>query len=104
MLEPDVAPILDFMLTLRSIPPWMSIYSSADNGCLHRMVATLKVKDSQSNYEGFTRSLLSIIPKPLWNSLEKVFFCLSSSVLSNDSKFCRKDEAFSLWNERCAPP
>jgi hypothetical protein len=76
-LEADVAPILDFRITLRSIPPWMSHYSSANNGCVHRIQATVKVKDSQSNFEGFTREVCSIIPKTQWKSLKKVLYHLS---------------------------
>lgn len=72
MVEPDVDKILDFMFTLRSIPPWMSCYSSGNNGCLHRIQATAKAKDSQSSYEGFVRGLRSVIPNMLSKSLKKV--------------------------------
>ena len=72
VLEPDVDQILDFMITLRSIPPWMSPYSSANNGCVHRIQATAKVKDSQSSYEGFIRALRSVISKMQLKSLKKV--------------------------------
>jgi hypothetical protein len=104
VLDTDVAPILDFTLTLSSIPQWMSIYSSASNGYVQRITATLKVDDSQSHYEGFTRALRSIVSTMLRKSLKKVFPCLSMSFVFNVSNFCSQDEALSLWNERCEPP
>jgi hypothetical protein len=51
----------------------MSIYSSAQAGCVHRIIVTLKVKDSQSNFENFTRILRSIISEMQWNGLEYFF-------------------------------
>jgi len=52
----------------------MSIYSSAEAGCIHKILLTAKIKDSQSNYEHFTRALCSIIPKSQWKRLESEFF------------------------------
>jgi len=76
-----VAPILDFRVSLTSIPPFFSTYSSARTGCVHRIVVTLKVKDSQSNYEDFTGLLRSIISKSQWKSFENVFSSFMCFVL-----------------------
>lgn len=77
--------VLDFMFILKSIPPWMSIYSSAKNGYVHRIRATLKVKDAELHYEDFLKGLLSIVPKMLRKSLGYVFsnISLTFSVLNS---------------------
>jgi hypothetical protein len=79
----------------------MSIYSMANNGCVHRILVTLQVKDSQSKYEGFTRALCSIIPKMQWSSLVQVLYYLSTSNVFNNSTFSSNEETLALWNGRC---
>jgi len=102
--ETDVTPILDFTMTFPSIPNWLIPYSTAPNGCVHRIFATMKLKGSQSNYEGFTRDLRLMLSELQCHSLEKVFFYLLKSCLLNVRLyFCRKSEALILWNKRCAP-
>ena len=71
--EPDTNPILDFTVTLRTVPPWMSIYSLAWASYVHRIIITLKVEDSQSNFENFTCFLHSIVSEMQWNCLEYFF-------------------------------
>jgi hypothetical protein len=65
--------ILHFQMLLTSIPPWMSIYSNANTGCVHRIAATMKVRASQSHYEDFTRNLRSTLSAMQCRYLEKVF-------------------------------
>jgi hypothetical protein len=100
--DPGAAQVLDFGITLRSIPPWMSMYSTAATGCIHRIVVTLKVEDSESNYDGFIKELCSIILKTQWNNFKYVksyFFCL---LLMSVQNFIRKESALDLWKERCS--
>jgi hypothetical protein len=103
--DSDVSPILDFRMTLTSIPSWMAIYSSAETGCVHNILATLRVDDSRSNYNDFTRNLCSILPKMQWDGLKKVFFSFLFYIsLLTIRNFGSHDEALTLWNERSAPP
>ena len=90
-----MVPILDFKITLRSIPPWMSIYSPAKAGCVHRIVATLKVKDSQSNYDNFTLALRSVIGyfKDAMEPFGVSIFFFLRLVLLIDSKFLQERES-----------
>jgi len=102
--ETDVTPILDFTMTFPSIPSWMIPYSTATNGCVHNIFATMKLKDSKSNYEGFTRGLRLILSELQCHSLEKVLFLfVKSCLLTVRLSFCRKSEALILWNKRCTP-
>ena len=41
-----MALIIDFRITLTSIPPWMLPYSSVATGCAHGILAIMKVKGS----------------------------------------------------------
>lgn len=70
MAEPNAASFIDIKMALPAIPPWMAIYSSADMGCMHRMVATLKVMDGEASYKDFTHVVRSIMPKMQWKALE----------------------------------
>ncbi len=54
----------------------MSVYSSAEVGCVHRVVATLKVMDGESNYKDFTHVVRSIMPRMQWKALEYVISLL----------------------------
>jgi hypothetical protein len=70
---------------------------------VHSIVATLKVKDSESNYEDFIRFLCSIVPKTQWIRLKYEFYYFLCFFELMFSYFHSKDEALILWNERCAP-
>jgi hypothetical protein len=72
----DLAMIADFVMTLKSIPTWLSPYSAAAAGCVHRIFATMKLNESESNYEDFTKYVGSLLSALQFNSLEWVFFCL----------------------------
>ena len=65
-----MALIVDFRITLASVPTWMLPYSSVATGCAHRILATMKVKPSQSNYNGFTSHICSMVSPLQCNSLE----------------------------------
>jgi hypothetical protein len=99
-----VALILDFRITLASLPTWMLPYSSAGTGCAHRILATMKVKGSQANYNCFTSHLRSMVSPLQCNSLEYFLIHRNSIYYYNHlSFFCRSTEALILWNKRCAP-
>jgi hypothetical protein len=65
-----VALIVDFRITLASVPTWMLPYSSVARGCAHRILATMKLKPSQSDYNSFTSHLRSMVSPLQCNSLE----------------------------------
>jgi len=90
-------------MALPSIPPWMSVYSSAGVGFVHRVAATLKVMDGESNYKDFTRVVRSIMPRMKWKALEYVISLLLCLLLLMVGNFWRKDEALHLWTLRSAP-
>jgi hypothetical protein len=79
-------------------------YSSAGTGCAHRILATMKLKGSQPNYNCFTSDIRSMVSPLQCNSLEYFLIHQNSIYCYNHlSFFCRSTEALSLWNKRCAP-
>jgi hypothetical protein len=65
----------------------MSVYSSAEVGCVHRVVATLKVMDGESNYKDFTHVVRSIMPRMQWKALEYVISLLLCLLLFKVGNF-----------------
>jgi len=52
---------MDFQIVVKSIPQWISAYSTAQSGCAHRIFITLSTKISQPNHEEFTSHLCSTL-------------------------------------------
>ena len=71
--------ILDFQLILSLIPNWVSAYSNEKMGTIHRIVATMKVRGTQSQYNHFIGDLRKSLTDLQCHSLEKVYFILSMS-------------------------
>lgn len=93
---------MDFTVTLRSVPPWMSTYSSEPPKCVHKVVATLKVEDSETKYNCFMGVLRSLISRMQWTSLEYVFASVSQSVSLMCWKFSEKTKVL-FYGKRDAP-
>lgn len=79
----------------------MNIYSSAQTGCVHRILATLKVKDSESNYTDFIRAFCGTVTEMQCNALEYVFCHLLCRLSLTFTNLDRNEKALVLWNERC---
>lgn len=80
--ESDGPLILDFEILLPAVPQWLLAYSTAEPSCLHRIVATLKVRGSQSQYRNFIGDLCKSLTPIQCCSLEKVFFPFSKTMLN----------------------
>jgi len=71
--DPDVILVMDFRTTLASTSPWLSPYSTAQNGCAHLIHITMKVQASKSIYNGFIGHLCSILTTSQCYCLEYVY-------------------------------
>ena len=81
--EPGVAQILDFKILLAAVPPWLQTYSTASEGCGHRIVATMKAEGSRSKYVAFIRDLRSLLSPTQCKSLGKVFLSFEKPLSIN---------------------
>lgn len=67
-------PIMQFMISLRSVPGWLLPYTTSPKGSLQWVLVTMKVKESRANYLSFLAKLNSILPASQRKPLEYVFF------------------------------
>ena len=73
-------PYVDFTITVRSVPSWMVAYTTAKPGYLQWIFATLKIKDSRTNYMGLIDDLLSMLSPSQCKRLEYIFFTFHINV------------------------
>jgi len=71
--DPGVPQILDFKILLAAVPPWLEAYSTASEGCGHRIVATMKAERSQTKYRAFINNLRLFLSPTQCKSIGKVF-------------------------------
>ena len=95
--------MLDFNILLAAIPHWMNVYSTSSPGCGYQVVATIKAEASQAKFVEFVGDVSSSVPSAQRRSLRKVFHLLSNYFSRNVFYLSRKEEALSLWHERCIP-
>jgi hypothetical protein len=103
LAEREAAHILDLKIALDDIPPWMEKYSTALEGCGHKIIATMKTISSWSDYREFVHDLRAMLSATQWKSLKKVFFNILKQIFPTIINSSRKDEALALWDERRAP-
>lgn len=72
------AQVLDFKISLETIPPWMETYSPTNTGCLHRILVTLRTECSRSKYEELIAALKQAISPTLRQHLGKVFLSFNN--------------------------
>jgi len=58
----DLDLIVDFKMTLAVVPRWISpLYSSVGTGCCHKLVVTMKVVNSPSDYNAFIGHMCHLV-------------------------------------------
>ena len=87
-------------MSLPSVPPWILEYSTAGKFCLHRILATMKVRGSQSQYENFTNHLRKSLTAMQCHSLEKVFFYFLKSCWIDLWPSFSNPNGAAFWAER----
>lgn len=73
---------MDFKLVLISIPAWMSEYSKAPTGCIHRVKITVMAQCSLAEYKALIQGLRSLVTETLYTCLEWAALYVNHSLQS----------------------